>query len=283
VPTGWDLTNSYCDDGSDPGSIGLAAGETVNCYFENRQRGSLEVTKIVVWNGVDPDVTKTFTICIEGPSYPTPDCKIADYDGGMLTWDNLIPGDYIVTEEDPGVEWGVTITGSPATVPPGGTGYAQVRNSQYYVAYTPGFWKNHTADDPSGHNAWQYTAYLTTDLLGIVFPDACLDESPRGSAQAFEDFTLLEALSFKGGRGNEGAKGTLLRIGVASLLNASINELMYPLDGFGMYPYSSTEIIEMVTTATCSGDRQEMLNLAYDLDQINNDGLEYFDWTWPVP
>jgi hypothetical protein len=35
VPAGWDLTSATCSDGSDPASIGLSAGETVTCTFNN--------------------------------------------------------------------------------------------------------------------------------------------------------------------------------------------------------------------------------------------------------
>lgn len=36
-PTGWALTEATCDDGSDPGSIDLAPGETVTCTFSATQ------------------------------------------------------------------------------------------------------------------------------------------------------------------------------------------------------------------------------------------------------
>ena len=40
VPAGWNLVSSSCDDGSDPASIGLSAGETVTCTFHDaRERG----------------------------------------------------------------------------------------------------------------------------------------------------------------------------------------------------------------------------------------------------
>jgi hypothetical protein len=41
---------------------------------------------------VTPDTNKLFEICITGPSYTTPNCQNADYDGGVASWDNLIPG-----------------------------------------------------------------------------------------------------------------------------------------------------------------------------------------------
>lgn len=41
----WDLTSSTCSDGSDPGAIGLSAGETVTCTFTNTKRGTIRIVK----------------------------------------------------------------------------------------------------------------------------------------------------------------------------------------------------------------------------------------------
>ena len=46
VPAGWNLVSAACDDGSDPASIGLSAGETVTCTFhDERQKGAILITK----------------------------------------------------------------------------------------------------------------------------------------------------------------------------------------------------------------------------------------------
>jgi hypothetical protein len=112
-------------------------GGTATATVANaRKLGSLKVTKTVVWKGVKPDPAQTFSICIQGPSYPvTPNCKTFDFDGGSETWSNLIPGDYTVTETDPGTSWIVVVTGSPATVPTdGGQAEAGVTNT-----FDPGY------------------------------------------------------------------------------------------------------------------------------------------------
>ncbi len=80
-----------------------------------------------------------------------------------------------------------------------------------YWAFTPGFWKNHTSSDPSGHDAWQWTAYKTSHLLSTVFEPAYLTDKPKGSNKMLGQYTLLQSLSFKGGAGIVGAKQTLLR------------------------------------------------------------------------
>jgi hypothetical protein len=95
----------------------------------------------------------------------------------------------------------------------------------------------------------------------------------------------MQALSFKGGSGLVGAKQILLRAGVAALLNASFHEVVHGgvvgPGGVIYYPYTSAEIIAMVNTALCSGDRMLILQLAYELDGYNN-GIEYINWDDPT-
>jgi uncharacterized repeat protein (TIGR01451 family) len=153
-----------------------------------------------------------------------------------------------------------------------------------YWAFTPGFWKNNTNDKgQKSHDAWKYTQYTTDVLLGDVFDQQCLSEySPkRGkNAKTFDEFTLLEALSFKGGEDISGAMEILLRAAVASLLNASFHEEMGNEIGYGgVYPYTTAEVIALVNEALCSGDRMAMLTLYEQLDYINN-GIHYIDWSW---
>ncbi|MGH3370886.1 MAG: prealbumin-like fold domain-containing protein, partial [Nocardioidaceae bacterium] len=45
VPSGWEQTGATCDDGSDPSSIDVSAGEVVTCTFSNRKRGTIVVIK----------------------------------------------------------------------------------------------------------------------------------------------------------------------------------------------------------------------------------------------
>ncbi|MEA3336585.1 MAG: hypothetical protein U9R25_11790 [Chloroflexota bacterium] len=106
-------------------------GTLLSDVINTRRLGSLEATKTVAWNGITPDPAQTFEICISGPSYPDGDCQTAGYQGGALSWSDLIPGDYEVTETDPGVAWEVDLSGSPATVPEdGGSTVAAVVNTR---------------------------------------------------------------------------------------------------------------------------------------------------------
>jgi len=243
------------------------------------------VTKIVNWTGLDPDLTQTFEICIQGPSYPvTPNCKTIDFDGGLLTWTNLLPGPYIITESALGEWWLVNISGSPATVPVGGVGHATVTNTRRIWAFTPGFWKNHTVDSASGHDAWQYTNYSPTDSLPFVL-GSFAGLQIKGSTDTYGSLSMWEALSLKGGTNAKGALEILLRAGTAAVLNASFHEKMHGgVEGY--YPFSTAELIPMINAAIASGQRDGMLSLAAELDGYNN-GYHYIEWWWnpnlPLP
>ncbi len=111
-------------------------GEGTATVDNERKLGGLTVTKSVEWNGITPDESQTFEICIQGPSFPNGDeagaCKTIDYEGGDLTWSNLIPGEYTVSESALGSSWKTpVIDDSNATVPAdGGEGTATVDNER---------------------------------------------------------------------------------------------------------------------------------------------------------
>ena len=87
--TGWDLTSKSCDNGNDPASITLGAGQTVTCTFTNTQRGTIIVKKLTSPSGAPGSFA--FTGNVAG--------SIGD--GGTLTTSNLVPGTYYSTESDP--------------------------------------------------------------------------------------------------------------------------------------------------------------------------------------
>ena len=112
--------------------------------------------------------------------------------------------------------------------------------------YTPGFWKQ------TQHlSAW--TGYLPNMTISSVFDKA-------GGLLGGQ--TLLEALSFNGGTGSKGANKILMRAAVAALLNAEHPEIDYPL--------ATTQIIESVNGVINPGDRDEVIDLADELDAFNN-------------
>ncbi|MDQ3627645.1 MAG: hypothetical protein M3419_02280 [Actinomycetota bacterium] len=126
---------------------------------------------------------------------------------------------------------------------------------------TPGYWKNHPEN-------WQEVKpgdLLKFDHNSTAFPpfmptDADLDGSGT-------DDTFLAALSFKGGSGLVGAEQILFRAAVAAWLNAAYDDA----DGFG-YPLRRKDFVPEVNAAIASGDRQTMLDLAAELDALNNLG-----------
>jgi hypothetical protein len=152
TPAGWDLNSIVCtysdtdtvvvarrDDGSLLGvSIEPAPGDEITCTFNNMELppelGSLEVTKVVNWNGFEPDTSQEFEICISGPSYPTGTeegaCQTTDFDGGVLSWPDIEVGEYTVTETDPGSEWMVEIDASPVMVEVDSTAHVTVTNTR---------------------------------------------------------------------------------------------------------------------------------------------------------
>jgi len=111
---------------------------------------------------------------------------------------------------------------------------------------TPGYWKNHTS-------SWPPTGYSTSQTLGSVFANTTLSSN-----------SLLDALSFGGGAGLEGAQEILFRAAVAALLNASHPNVSYPR--------TPAAVIADVNSAISSGSRDTVLALAAALDADNNRG-----------
>jgi len=131
--------------------------------------GSLKVTKIVDWGGSTPDESKTFEICISGPSYPTEPSCVELGDGQSATWLELIPGEYTVTETDPGGLWTVSGSGQVVVVAAGQTAAATVTNSRDDLGctYTQGYWKNHPEAWPVTTLDLGTVSYTKTELLSI--------------------------------------------------------------------------------------------------------------------
>ena len=108
VPAGWNLTSATCDDGSDPATIGLNAGETVTCTFTNaRERGAIEIVKerkhAAGGSGDQPHPGVTFTVT--GGSLANPGTSVQTGADGKVCVDNLVVsslvGNYSVAETVP--------------------------------------------------------------------------------------------------------------------------------------------------------------------------------------
>jgi hypothetical protein len=119
----WGVTGSGAE-------VVVAGGEEADATITNAlQPGSLKVTKVVAWGDLTPDADQAFTITITGPSYPDGDSKVVGYLGGDVTWDDLEPGTYTVTEVAPGAAWGVTGSGAEVVVAGGEEADATITNA----------------------------------------------------------------------------------------------------------------------------------------------------------
>ncbi len=67
VPSGWDQTSAVCNNGDNPSSITVAAGQTVTCTFTNAKKPKLTIIKVT-----DPiSDTGKFNLSINGTQYAT--------------------------------------------------------------------------------------------------------------------------------------------------------------------------------------------------------------------
>jgi Prealbumin-like fold domain len=108
VPAGWNLASATCDDGSDPASIALGAGETVTCTFvDEPETGAILVSKTrkhaESGQGDHPHPGVEFTVT--GGSLPEGGTTITTDENGEACLDGLVlssfDGDYDVTETVP--------------------------------------------------------------------------------------------------------------------------------------------------------------------------------------
>jgi hypothetical protein len=115
---------------------------------------------------------------------------------------------------------------------------------------TPGFWKNHLS-------AWEeHTPDQTLEQF-FTIPD---------ELASFRTMTFHQALHGGGGRGPGGAAKILFRAAVAAFLNAAHEDIGYPYRRF-TEPF---DIQLKVNQAVASLDRAAMLDLAEQLDDVNN-------------
>ena len=120
---------------------------------------------------------------------------------------------------------------------------------------TPGYWKNHS------DNWEEFTpgTPLNVYASNFTFPDALA---------SYRTKTFLEALSFQGGPGVDGAVQILMRASVAAYLNAAHEGVGYPYRRYND-PFN---IQAQVNAALASMNRNTMLSLATTLDAANNLG-----------
>jgi hypothetical protein len=103
------------------GETTVVADETAQATVTNTYvPGSLEVTKTLVLGGYTLPVNGSFSVVVTGPSYPAGTPLTFTVTNGAVsgpeTLANLIPGDYTVTETDPGIAWTASGNGNVTVI-----------------------------------------------------------------------------------------------------------------------------------------------------------------------
>jgi plastocyanin len=309
IPADWSLDTATCDDGSDPSTIDLAAGETVTCTFTNVQDGTVEVVKTVS-GGLPNGATFDFELRTGASdtevgttvASTTTDGTTGEADFGGQTFAagtyqfcevNLLPGWHSTLSDDPGafvpnsddpnvdnsvvcVEFtlgaGQTVTFTiDNTPPPGGD------------ARTIGFWKNWTSCDGHGNQdpvlddtlaLFPIASGQTTHglFVGDVYVDTCA-----------EAVALLNKSEIGGNKkANDAAYGLAAQL-LAAQLNYAAGAIQCPaatnainagqalLDSIGFIGTGS--YLGPKVTGTAAIQRANALALASTLDQYNNNLL----------
>jgi hypothetical protein len=266
--SGTAIVGQYCNLGTASGDAGVGPAVQATdpaCYFGVWP--DISVEKLT--NGVDADtppgpeipvgdpvlwtyvVTNTGDVTLTGVA-------VTDSRGVAVTCPKTVlePGETMTCTASGTAEAGQYANVGTASGTPEGSSTVTDTDPSHYKGKpvgdqgcTPGYWKNHT-------DSWPPTGYSTTQTVVSVFP-----ESYRYPDQAFS--TLLQALGFAGGPGNDGAAEILLRAGVAALLNASHPDVDYPR--------TAADVLTAVNTALTQ-NRDAMLALAAALDADNNRG-----------
>jgi hypothetical protein len=117
---------------------------------------------------------------------------------------------------------------------------------------TPGYWSNPAIRNGVWTSADEYA------------PGTALSSVFAGVHTSLAGNTLQQALGGGGGNGIAGAQRTLLRAAVAALLNAQHADVAYAM--------TAADIITAVDDALASDNRGTILDLAEELDALNNQG-----------
>lgn len=118
-----------------PNPVTVVGGQDVTLTVQNiRRLGSLSVTKTVDWGDTTPDESQTFRICIRGASYPDGNCVTMGAFGGTWVWNDLIPDNYVVSEDALSNQWSVSGSGATVQVTPANTSFATITNTFTPVA-----------------------------------------------------------------------------------------------------------------------------------------------------
>lgn len=221
------------EDADDPPGPTVLVGSTLSWTFEVTNTGNVTLSNVSVVDDVLAGITCPKTTLAVGESM-TCSAQSAASEGAhqnIGTATGQSPSGTTVQDTDP-------------------ANYFGQLESSGDEGCSPGYWKNHPG-------SWSPTGYSTSQTVDSVFSGASAYSESTGAS-------LLEALSFGGGPGLEGAAQILLRAAVAALLNAA-----HPgVD----YPDTANQVVADVNVALASANRTTMLALASGLDAENNLG-----------
>ena len=167
-----------------PASYKVESGEntTVDVVVSNTYTpGSLTVQKTVETNDAVGLTVPDFSITIKGPSYPNGDTKVFNQTKGMTqTWNDLIPGDYTVTEPDVAAPWSEQISPETYKVTSGENTSVDVTVTN---TYAPGSLTVHKA-------------VVTNGAVGLTIPDFSITikgpSYPNGDTKVFNQTKGME-------------------------------------------------------------------------------------------
>ena len=269
APGGWTISSISCNDNDSTttatrADINLQAGETVTCTFVNTQdatatptaTNTATATNTPTNTPVAPTATPTNTpvpptATATNTATNTPVAPTATPTNTATNTPVAPTATPTNTPTNTPVPPTATPTNTPTNtpVPPTATPTNTPLPPSSGNGCTPGYWKQSQHRD-----SWEPTGYSPYRKLNRVFDDTGY----------LGNRTLLQALSFEGGSSLYGAKRTLLRAGVAAVLNAAHPDIDYPL--------TTGEVINSVNSALAGNDRATILSLADQLDNYNNLG-----------
>ena len=144
---------------------GGVASIQINNVYTPSSSINVNVTSSVNGSGVIPAST-TFSISLTGPSFTTGTTQILPSTGGTATFTNILPGQYTISEGNPGAGFSINSSPQTLTVQDGGVGNINISNS-----YTtpPGTLNVNVVNIATGAPIPNSTVFYIS-LIGPAFP-----------------------------------------------------------------------------------------------------------------
>ncbi len=224
LPEGWELTSASCSDDSPIDNISLSPGESVTCTFTNTKLGSISGYKFHDWDGdgvwdeEDEDPIEDWTIFLyqDGELINETTTDWWEWgDWGLYSFENLLPGTYLVCENLEDDTWTQT-TPWDNSLCPNGDGY-EINLSAgetateddngtllYFGNFQYGRISGYKFEDINGDGVWEenefglpdWTIFLDTNDNGELddgepFATTYSDDNEWGYGPGYFEFTNL--------------------------------------------------------------------------------------------